>query len=72
MSDIRIRVINEAFQKADKTGDGVITVEDLKVEKIQKEIRFDVKKQIRAAISSKMDFDTFLVLFHNLIGCVQC
>ena len=46
MSDIRIRVINEAFQKADKTGDGVITVEDLKVEQIQKEIRFDVKKQI--------------------------
>ena len=35
MSDIRIRVINEAFQKADKTGDGVITVEDLKVENIR-------------------------------------
>ena len=31
MSDTRIKVISEAFQKADKTGDGVITVEDLKV-----------------------------------------
>lgn len=31
MSDTRIKVITEAFQKADKTGDGIITVEDLKV-----------------------------------------
>ena len=38
MSDIRIRVINEAFQKADKTGDGVITVEDLKVKNIRKKL----------------------------------
>ena len=31
MSETRIKVITEAFDKADKTGDGVITVEDLKV-----------------------------------------
>ena len=31
MSETRVKVITEAFQKADKTGDGIITVEDLKV-----------------------------------------
>lgn len=30
MNDSRRRLINEAFMKLDKTGDGVITVEDLK------------------------------------------
>ena len=30
MSRARKDVINEAFNKLDKTGDGVITVEDLK------------------------------------------
>ena len=69
MSDIRIRVINEAFQKADKTGDGVITVEDLKVKNIRK--KRDLMSKIDL-IDSKMDFDIYLVFFHNLIGCVQC
>ncbi len=31
MSDSRRRVIMEAFRKVDKSGDGVLTVEDLKV-----------------------------------------
>ena len=31
MSETRIKVITEAFEKADKTGDGVITIDDLKV-----------------------------------------
>ena len=31
MSETRIKVVGEAFEKADKTGDGVITIEDLKV-----------------------------------------
>lgn len=30
MSQSRINIINEAFKKLDKTGDGVITVDDLK------------------------------------------
>lgn len=30
MSQTRISIINEAFAKFDKTGDGVITVEDLR------------------------------------------
>ena len=33
MSEARKGVIMEAFQKADKSGDGIITVEDLKVRK---------------------------------------
>ena len=69
MSDIRIRVINEAFQKADKTGDGVITVEDLKVENIRN--HSDMVSKIDFAINSNMDFDIYLVFFHNLIGCLQ-
>ena len=31
MSDNRKRVVMEAFAKMDKTGDGVITIDDLKV-----------------------------------------
>ncbi|KAK7003481.1 calcyphosin-like protein [Biomphalaria glabrata] len=31
MSDVRVRVINEAFEKLDVNGDGVIQVEDLQV-----------------------------------------
>lgn len=31
MSESRKKVIREAFNKMDKSGDGVITVEDLKV-----------------------------------------
>ncbi|XP_065833419.1 calcyphosin-like protein [Oscarella lobularis] len=30
MSDSRIRIVEKAFAKADKTGDGVLTVQDLK------------------------------------------
>lgn len=30
MSESRKRVVDEAFKKMDKTGDGVITIEDLK------------------------------------------
>ena len=30
MSNARKRVINEAFKKLDKTGDGAITVDDLR------------------------------------------
>lgn len=30
MSNARKRVINEAFKKLDKTGDGIITVDDLR------------------------------------------
>jgi Ca2+-binding EF-hand superfamily protein len=30
MSNARKRVINEAFKKLDKTGDGDITIEDLR------------------------------------------
>jgi Ca2+-binding EF-hand superfamily protein len=30
MSNARKRVINEAFKKLDKTGDGNITIEDLR------------------------------------------
>lgn len=30
MSEMRKRVIAEAFKKLDKTGDGVVTMEDLK------------------------------------------
>ena len=30
MSDSRIKIIQEAFKKADRTGDGVITIDDLK------------------------------------------
>ena len=35
MSETRIKVITEAFEKADKTGDGVITIDDLKVNNFQ-------------------------------------
>ena len=31
MSEARKKVVREAFAKMDKTGDGVITVDDLKV-----------------------------------------
>jgi hypothetical protein len=34
MSEARKKVVREAFAKMDKTGDGVITVDDLKVKKI--------------------------------------
>ena len=30
MSDARKRVVNEAFQKLDKSGDGVVTIDDLR------------------------------------------
>jgi Ca2+-binding EF-hand superfamily protein len=30
MSKSRLKVINEAFKKLDKTGDGVITIDDLR------------------------------------------
>lgn len=30
MSPMRLRVIKEAFQKMDKTGDGIITTDDLR------------------------------------------
>lgn len=30
MSESRKRIVNEAFKKLDKTGDGVITLDDLK------------------------------------------
>ena len=30
MSESRIKIIQEAFKKADRTGDGVITIDDLK------------------------------------------
>ena len=36
MSEARKKVINEAFKKVDKSGDGVITVQDLKVRKREK------------------------------------
>ena len=42
MSETRIKVVGEAFEKADKTGDGVITIEDLKV--IQKCLYSNVMK----------------------------
>ena len=35
MLETRIKVITEAFEKADKTGDGVITIDDLKVNNFQ-------------------------------------
>jgi Ca2+-binding EF-hand superfamily protein len=31
MSEVRKKVVREAFAKMDKTGDGVITTDDLKV-----------------------------------------
>lgn len=30
MSESRKRIVNEAFKKLDKTGDGIVTLDDLK------------------------------------------
>ena len=36
MSENRKKVVMEAFRKMDKTGDGVITIDDLKVSRVSK------------------------------------
>lgn len=35
MTPSRKKLVIEAFRKLDKTGDGVVTIEDLKVSKIE-------------------------------------